>query len=521
MTEPRIEVVADGPVIVGGGLAGLTCAIELAPASCIVLSAGAISTGTSTGWAQGGVAAAVGPDDSPDDHTADTLAAGAGLCDPDVVRQITAAGPEAIAWLAEQGTRWDRNPDGTLKLGLEGAHGRRRIVHAGGDGTGAELLRTVVDKARTLPSISIWDHSPALSILVERGRVAAVVVGTPDGEVLLRTPAVVLATGGIGGLFTHTTNPLSSRGQGLALAFRAGAALRDVEMVQFHPTALDIEVDPMPLVSEAVRGEGAIIVNERGEWVLANPLSARDVVSRAEWAQLQAGHRVFLDARESPGERFAELFPSINASALAAGLDPAKDLLPVRPAAHYHMGGVLVDGNGEATVPGLFAAGEVASTGLHGANRLASNSLLEAVVCGRWVARHLKATLGTDNTVPDVPGRHWTDEKWHPDEPVIDRIRGIVTQGAGVLRDAGGLQRALSALQPHLANDTGLVGWLVCHSALAREESRGGHTRTDFPGLAEPRHVLVSLADFPECELGHRTQCPHSHSDVGAEAATA
>ena len=498
MTVPRSEVVADGPVIVGGGLAGLTCAIELAPASCIVLSAGAISTGTSTGWAQGGVAAAVGPDDSPDLHTADTLAAGAGLCEPDVVAAITAAGPEAIEWLSEQGTRWDRNPDGSLQLGLEGAHGRRRIVHAGGDGTGAELLRTVVDKARQLPSISIWDHSPARSIHVENGRVAGVVVDTPDGEVLLRTPAIVLATGGVGGLFTHTTNPLSSRGQGLALAFRAGAVLRDVEMVQFHPTALDVDVDPMPLVSEAVRGEGAIIVNERGEWVLADPLSARDVVSRAEWAQLQAGHRVFLDARNSPGERFAELFPSINASALAAGLDPARELLPVRPAAHYHMGGVLVDRDGSTTVPGLYAAGEVASTGLHGANRLASNSLLEAVVCGRWVGRHLKATLGTANQVPDVPGRHWTDEKWHPDEPVIDQIRAIVSAGAGVLRDADGLRLALDGLRPHLANDTGLVGYLLAHSALSREESRGGHTRTDFPALAEPRHTLVSLADLQE-----------------------
>ena len=227
MNQTRTEVVADGPVIIGGGLAGLSCAIELSPARCIVLSAGAISTGTSTGWAQGGVAAAVGPDDSPADHTADTLAAGAGLCDESVVRAITEAGPEAIEWLAAQGTRWDRNPDGSLKLGLEGAHGRRRIVHAGGDGTGAELLRTVVDKARTCVSVSLWDHSPATRIVTEDGRVAGVEVSTPAGPVLLRTPAVVLSTGGVGGLYRHTTNPLSSRGQGLALAFRAGAVLRD------------------------------------------------------------------------------------------------------------------------------------------------------------------------------------------------------------------------------------------------------------------------------------------------------
>ncbi|MFT4218693.1 MAG: L-aspartate oxidase [Micropruina sp.] len=489
------EVVIDGPVIIGAGLAGLSCAIELAPAGCLVLSAGALSTGTSTGWAQGGVAAAVGPDDSPDDHAADTLAAGAGLCDETVVTSITAAAPDAIEWLARQGTRWDRNPNGLLRLGLEGAHGRRRIVHANGDGTGAELLRTVVDASRRLDSVAMWEHAPARRVVVEGGRVVGVEVDTPAGPVLLRTPAVVLATGGVGGLFSHTTNPLSSRGQGLALAFRAGAALRDLEMVQFHPTALDVAIDPMPLVSEAVRGEGAIIVNERGEWVLADPLSARDVVSRGEWAQLQAGHRVFLDARTSPGARFAELFPSIHATAVAAGLDPARDLLPVRPAAHYHMGGVLVDAHGESTVPGLFAAGEVASTGLHGANRLASNSLLEAVVCGRRVAQHLVSEYGGETGTCPVPVPEWGARDWQASGPLVERIRGLVTAGAGVLRDAAGLRRTLRALQPHLDDDGGLVGYLVAHAALQRAESRGGHTRTDFPQTAEPRHTLITLDD--------------------------
>ena len=479
-------------VIVGAGLAGLTCAIELAPQRCIVLAAGAISTGTSTGWAQGGVAAAVGPDDSPALHAADTLAAGAGLCEPDAVAAITAAGPDAIEWLAAQGTRWDRNPDGSLKLGLEGAHGRRRIVHAGGDGTGAELLRTVVDKARTLPSIELWDHSPARELVVTDGRITGVVVDTPHGTVLLRTDTVVLTTGGVGGLYSHTTNPLSSRGQGLALAFRAGAVLRDLEMVQFHPTALEVGIDPMPLVSEAVRGEGAIIVNERGEWVLADPLSARDVVSRAEWAQLQAGHRVFLDARTSPGERFAELFPSIAATARDAGLDPARDLLPVRPAAHYHMGGVLVDLDGRSTVPGLYAAGEVASTGLHGANRLASNSLLEAVVCGRRVARAIAGGLDKlDTRDLDKLDQRDLDKL---DQRELDQ-RSIVTAGAGVLRDAEGLRGVLDSLRPHLDDDTALVGYLVAHSALQREESRGAHTRTDHPATsADATHTLVSAA---------------------------
>jgi len=487
------------PVIIGAGLAGLTAAIELSPLPCVVLSAGAVSTGTSTGWAQGGVAAAVGPDDDPELHALDTLAAGAGLCDPDVVRAITAAAPGAIAWLSGQGADFDRAPDGTLRLGLEGAHGRRRIVHAHGDRTGAELLETVVDAARALPSVSLWDHSPALEILTEDGRVTGVLVGTPDGPVELRTDVVLLATGGIGGLYTHTTNPLSSRGQGLALAHRAGAVLRDIEMVQFHPTALEVGIDPMPLVSEAVRGEGAILVNELGEWVLRNPLSARDVVSRAEWAQLQAGHKVFLDARKDPGARFSELFGSIYATAMKAGLDPEKDLLPVRPAAHYHMGGVLVDLAGRTTIDGLYAAGEVASTGLHGANRLASNSLLEAVVCGRWVAQQWRRD-GVDAGAPPAPLAHNWSDAWQqgPPDPVIAKVRQVVTAGAGVLREAGGLRAALAELEPLRGSDTGLVGYLVVEAALRREESRGGHTRLDFPSTDPEAVHTLTLPELSE-----------------------
>ena len=484
----RIE--AGCPVIVGAGLAGLSAAIELSPSPCIVLSAGAVSTGTSTGWAQGGVAAAVGPDDDSVQHTADTLAAGAGLCDPEVTASITEEGPDAIAWLADQGARFDRNPDGSLRLGLEGAHSRRRIVHALGDGTGAELLRTVVERALQLESVAIWEHSPAVDLLVEAGRIGGVRVSTPTGPVDLMTDTVVLATGGIGGLFQHTTNPLGSRGQGLGLAYRAGAVLRDLEMVQFHPTALDVATDPMPLVSEAVRGEGAFLVNERGEWVLANPLSARDVVSRAEWAQLQAGHLVFLDAREHPGERFAELFPSIHKIAMTAGLDPTRDLLPVRPAAHYHMGGVAVDADGQSTVPGLYAAGEVASTGLHGANRLASNSLLEAVVCGRRIGRRLR----TPGARRPVQPSHSTWAAGHPvsPDPGLAEVRRITSAAAGVLRTGERLRLALDELAPYRDSEAGLVAWLLVWSALQRTESRGGHTRLDFPETeATGRHTVV------------------------------
>jgi len=505
----RIE--AGCPVIIGAGLAGLSAAIELSPAPCVVVSGGEIGVGTSTGWAQGGIAAAVGPDDDPTLHVADTLAAGAGLCDPEAVTRIVSEGPAAIAWLTEQGARFDRSDDtagtgaGRLLLGLEGAHSRRRIVHAG-DFTGAELLRAVASRARELDSVSLWDHTLATAVLVDGGRIVGVRVSTPTGPLDLMTGVAVLATGGVGGLFAHTTNPLGSRGQGLALAFRAGAVLRDLEMVQFHPTALALDSDPMPLVSEAVRGEGAVLVNELGERVLDNPLAARDVVSRAEWAQLQAGHQVFLDAQAALGERFAERFPSINATATAAGMDPSRDPLPVRPAAHYHMGGVLVDDDGASTVPGLYAVGEVASTGLHGANRLASNSLLEAVVCGRRAARHLAASGGLASGLPPAlpgitrsgtrPDGEVPDDPARPDpaqpDPVVQRVRRITSRAAGVLRTGDGLRAALGELAAYRDSDAGLVAWLLVHSALTREESRGAHTRLDHPGTTEiGGHTLV------------------------------
>lgn len=491
--EAPTVIDAGGPVIIGAGLAGLTAALEYGR-PCVVLSAGAISTGTSTGWAQGGVAAAIGADDSAELHTADTIAAGAGLCEPDVVAAITAAGAEAIEWLSDHGARFDRNADGSLKLGLEGAHSRRRIVHAMGDSTGAELLRAVVAAAHQTPTISLWEYALATEILTDTDGVTGVRVRTVAGEFVLTTSTVLLATGGIGGLFGHTTNPLSSRGQGLALAHRAGATLRDVEMVQFHPTALNVGIDPMPLVSEAVRGEGAILIDETGARVIENPLSARDVVSRAEWAALQAGHQVFLDAREQPGARFDELFASIAATAREAGFDPVTQPLPVHPAAHYHMGGVRVDLVGRTDVGGLYAAGEVASTGLHGANRLASNSLLEAVVCGRWTAQQWQSLPATGEVAAAAPsGLHPVGEP--PADPIAARVRVIVSEAAGVLRDHDRLTAALAELAPLRHHNAGLVGYLLVQAALTRTESRGGHTRTDYPEATEPpEHLLIAGA---------------------------
>ena len=483
------------PVVVGAGLAGLSAALELAAREpVVVLSAHPLGQEAASGWAQGGVAVAVGRDDSPGLHAADTLAAGDGLCDPATVARITAAGPLAIARLAALGARFDSGTAG-FKLGLEAAHSRRRIVHADGDGTGREILRAVVAAALACERITILEGVDARRLLLDAGgAVAGVLAAGPDGAALtLRTGRVVLATGGLGGLYAHTTNPRSALGRGIAMAARAGAELSDMEFVQFHPTALDVGRDPMPLVSEAVRGEGAILINDLGDRFMAGhgraELEPRDIVTRAVWAQITAGRRVFLDARASIGERFPSRFPAIAAACRASGIDPVAQPIPIRPAAHYHMGGIAVDGRGRASVPGLWACGEVAATGLHGANRLASNSLLEAAVCGAEVARDVAAA-------PRDAGR--PEPQPLPPAASAEGVRSWVEQGAGVLRDREGLCEVIDRLAPLAAAgpaaDPALVALFIARGALQREESRGGHTRTDFPQpAAQAQHTIQRM----------------------------
>ncbi|MFH5824765.1 L-aspartate oxidase [Georgenia sp. AZ-5] len=491
----------DRPVIVGGGLAGLLTAVHLAPLPCVVLTTGGLAEHTSSVLAQGGIAAALDPGDSPLLHALDTLHAGAGLSDPSTAERITAAAPAAVEHLTALGARFDRRPDGVLALGLEAAHSRHRVAHAGGDATGHEVLRAAIAAVRAMPSITVLERTRALRLITDDdGRVAGVVVaadGVPD---VIRTDRVVLATGGAGGLFRHTTNPTGSRGQGLSLAARAGAELRDLEMVQFHPTALDVGLDPMPLVSEAVRGEGARLVDAAGDRLLGDDLAPRDVVSRAVFVEIRRGGRVFLDAREVLGAGFAAHFPTVAAACRAAGIDPTRDPVPVRPAAHYLMGGVSVDGRGRTTVPGLWAVGEVASTGLHGANRLASNSLLEAAVCARWVAADLAGQEGRRRPRPGGPSHL---PRWAA-VPAggAEELRTLMSETVGVLRDGAALTRAVDRLAatvartgPDATDDATLVALLLATSALRREESRGAHTRTDFPEAAEPHHLTLTLED--------------------------
>ena len=515
-------------VIAGAGVAGLMAALSAAPRRVTLLAKGAPGEGTASGWAQGGVAAAVGEDDSPQLHAADTIAAGAGLCDRKAVGLLVREGPRRIAQLAALGTRFD-SLNGRYLLGREAAHSRRRILHWG-DATGAELVRALAEAARQAPHITVVEAvaeelvtpSPIFSrgerVHVdgsqrgkwERGQggdgpVVGIIARAADGRRSLHiAPAIVLATGGIGRVFSHTTNPPSATGDGLAMAARAGAELVDLEMVQFHPTALDVGADPMPLLTEALRGEGATLVDENGfrfmidEHPLAE-LAPRDVVARAIWRKLQEGGQTFLDARLI--KDLPKRFPTVFELCRRFQLDPQINLLPVAPAAHYHMGGVATDLFGCTTLKGLWACGEVASTGVHGANRLASNSLLEAVVFGARVGESLQSLEGRPDRDEALRAAQSLDTIPGAVDPKVEaEVRDIMWREVGLIRDRAGLQSASERLSElYSSSSLVAVARLITHAAIQREESRGAHYRADFPKRrAEFRKRLhLTLHDLP------------------------
>jgi L-aspartate oxidase len=473
-----------GPIVVGSGIAGLSAALGLNDAT--IITGGALESGSSH-LAQGGIAAAVGNGDTTAKHAADTVSVSGGLADPSLAAIVAAAAPDRIAWLTGLGARFDRTPDGRLALGREAGHSAHRIVHAGGDATGAEVMRAMGAAVRCRTDIEVVEDHHMVDLLVDDGTVVGVLTIGPDGDpAAFIGPAVVLATGGIGRVYARTTNPPEVAAAGLAAAARAGALLTDLEFVQFHPTTLATGADPAPLLTEALRGEGAVLVDEHGRRFMLDEhpsaeLAPRDIVARGIWEQLRLGRTVFLDATTAVGADFPERFPTAWEHALKAGIDPRRQPLPVEPAEHYHMGGIATDDSGRTSLRGLWAIGEVASSGLHGANRLASNSLLEGLVIGARAAASIER--------PGPPPRSWAIPGRAVD--VVDdgadaAIRSTMWELAGVVRDRRGLEVAMTRLgliEPEAAitRDLRIAGLLIVERALERTESRGAHFRADYP----------------------------------------
>jgi L-aspartate oxidase len=495
-------------LIIGSGIAGLRAAVALAPFGRVVILTKSDPGAGSTGYAQGGIAAAVGEDDSPARHLADTIAAGDGLSDQEAARVLVEEGPHYVQELIDWGARFDREPDGRLALAREGAHSVRRVLHAR-DATGREIGRTLFQQLRHHPSVTVVDHALAIGTIVEAGVVAGARFVNQEGRLCeARAMATLLATGGAGQVYRETTNPPVATGDGMAIAYLAGARVADLEFVQFHPTALSVAGAPRFLLSEALRGEGALLINASGERFMprydpAGELAPRDRVARAIVLEAaRTGGPVYLTMSHLPASEVHERFPLITASCREAGLDLATDPIPVAPAAHYVMGGVSTDVDGRTSLPGLFAAGEVACTGLHGANRLASNSLLEGLVFGaragaamtRWQASDWPDPTPTAKGAPESPS---------PNAGFVlgeAELKDLMWTSVGIFRDRDRLQRALSRLDPmwHALlgadpDQRGLnpsswrmlslvtVGRLIARAAVRREESRGGHSRTDFP----------------------------------------
>ena len=505
-------------VVVGSGIAGLTTALYLREAGLHVTVVTKVNIDDgSTRWAQGGIAAALDPSDSPESHAVDTLTAGVGLCDPAAVDVLVREGPERVRELIRFGAEFDRHPDGSLMLTREGGHHANRVVHAGGDATGAEVQRALHHAVRRDPWIRLIEHALVVDLLqTADGRATGLTLhvlgeGTPDGVGAVLARAVVLATGGMGQIYSATTNPSVSTGDGIAVALRAGAAVTDVEFVQFHPTSLHIPGGrgQQPLVSEALRGEGGYLVDGDGKRFMVGQhelaeLAPRDVVAKAILRVMRAegSDHVWLDARHLGAETLEHRFPTILASCRAVGVDPVHDLIPVTPAAHYASGGVRTDLAGRTTVAGLYACGEVACTGVHGANRLASNSLLEGLVFARRIATDIAVHLPPQASPEPRQGTAAV-----VDTAARDELQRAMTAGAGVLRSGDSLAETAATLTrlgaTKGAANTGTwettnlltVATALTAAAYARQETRGSHWREDHPEADDAwrGHLLATL----------------------------
>jgi L-aspartate oxidase len=497
-------------LVIGSGVAGLHTAWRAAQHGDVVLLTKRSLFDSATAYAQGGIAAALGAGDSPELHRQDTLAAGAALCDRAAVDVLVTEGPTRVRELRAAGAHFDLDPTGNFTLGREAAHSERRIVHANGDRTGAEVVRALVERARTSESINVLERARALDLIIHEGACAGARLSHGGAPLEIVADATVLATGGAGQVYRYTTNPAVATGDGFALAHRAGARLADMEFVQFHPTALDTPETPLSLISEAVRGEGAVLLDGKGRRFMPErhelaELAPRDVVAREVFREQSETGRVWLDATDLR-DSFERRFPGIFALCMARGIDPRREPIPVTPAAHYTMGGVVTDLAGRSSIPRLYACGEVARTGVHGANRLASNSLLEGLVFAERVARDVTTAAPLTNLPPQSDWGVPPLQDRGAAQVAASTIRTAMWEQAGIARSAEGLRACLATLDDLKARlpagateEANLVdtGRLIACSALMREESRGGHFRSDFPRESaawERKHIYWSHA---------------------------
>jgi len=537
--DPVHQVMQTDAIVVGAGIAGLYTALQLSKKSEVILITKKSLVDSNTRWAQGGIAAVTSEIDTPELHKADTIMAGAGLCDPDAVDILVHEGPEGVRNLIKYGVHFDEE-DGQIALTKEGAHSRHRILHAQGDATGAEIVRGLSERVKKTKNIMILEDYLVTDLLGVENHCHGILALTPkEKKLMIQAKAVILATGGTGQLYRYTTNPDIATGDGIALAYRAGADIQDMEFIQFHPTVLFYPGAPRFLISEAVRGEGAILRNTNGEPFMhkyhsLGDLAPRDVVSRAIVSEIQqSGNQyVYLDFTHESEEKIRHRFPTIYQTCLKYGLNLVSDWIPVAPAAHYTMGGVKTNKSGETNIKGLYACGEVACTGVHGANRLASNSLSEAIVFGKRIAEHvietrLKTKIGSKDLLQVIK---WAEEVHQQEEnrPGLDlikeqkiRLQKKMLQHASLTRDQDSLLKVADLIQSDMEKvffyswsqkeaieylNLLICSYLVVQASLKRTESRGGHFRTDYPQVNDKewkKHIILTR-DLESGEMKER-----------------